>query len=118
MVKYEHSVSGGSHRYYWRLKLGDEAQPAPVAGATYLTAQVIVHRTEAISQDRLVIEGSLEPDPPEYFFLLRDKESDILVFKSSDGAPINSIAAFIRPRIPTEGSDGYTIFNVYLLARS
>lgn len=120
MIEYKSTLDSGKlHRYTWEnVRMGDEVQMVHVSFATFLMVQVISHLDSAtISQPgRILMEGSLEESPIS-FFPLKDKQGDVLSFRTSNGASLESATiSYVRPRV-VAGSDKSS-FTIILIARS
>ncbi len=105
--------AGKTHRFTWEgLLNGDSGQPVTIPGAADMSVQVII--VAAGTGDTIILEGSLE-ETPSNWFQLRDGGNNLISFTGDDGEAISPMVMHVRPRV-TAG-DGTTEFTAILLAR-
>ena len=105
--------SGKTHRFTWTgLLNGDSGSPISVPGAADMSIQVI--QVAAGTGDTIILEGSLE-ETPSNWFQLRDGGDNLVSFTGDDGEALSPVVMHVRPRV-TAG-DGTTEFTAILLAR-
>lgn len=96
------NVEGPVYRTVWEnLKVGDVGEPVEIPTVKQMTVQILGD----FYSSNVIIEGSLEKIPTEYFELW-----------TPDGVSYKNIVVWFRPRVI--GGDEKSNFTVILLARS